>query len=110
MTADWKESILRLGRRAAGSRLLPLILAVWGIAVVSYGYGDFARANHLFPSQQLDRTRDTFKELIRIAMWWQPHYPYIASAERRTLALHDRGAVAPGMTLISGLGGDDRLF
>ncbi len=111
MTAAW-DVLTRLIRAVARSRAVPIVLLLWGVAVLSFLYGDFAASNHTALSRQLDKSRKDLKELAEgtlTALGW-PHYPYFATHEKRTVNIRRPGAIAPGLTLISGLGPNGALF
>jgi hypothetical protein len=96
----------------AASRVLPAILALWGLAVVAFLYGGFAATNHAFPSREVDQATQSLKNMAQesLTALGMPHWPYMPTKEKRTAVVHDAAAIAPGMTLLTGLGPNGALF
>jgi hypothetical protein len=91
------------------SRLLSLALLLWGVAVFAYLFGTVSAARNWFPFPAIQQSVGLAKKLARGALG-RVDPPYVKTKERRTAVLHGAGQVAPGLTLISGVGPDRSLF
>lgn len=106
MYEQWRSIV----RAVAGSQFLPAVLVLWGVASISFLYGSFAKEHHTFPSSQVDSAALALKGLLRKTSRAGDPIVYFPSKESRTVVVHQPGAVAPGLTLISGIGGKGALF
>jgi hypothetical protein len=91
---------------------LPAILAIWGLAVVAFLYGSFAATNHAFPSSQVDQATLALKNIAQesLTALGIPHWPYMPTKEKKLVIVRDAAAMAPGVTLLTGLGPNGALF
>lgn len=104
------EQLRSIVRAIARSRLLPVLLAVWGIASISFLYGFFSKAHNIFPSHQVENAALTLRGLLGKATHAGDPIVYFPSKESRTVIVHEPRAIAPGLTLISGIGAKGALF
>ena len=84
-------------------------LWIWGIVVFSVLYGHFAKSHHLFPSPQIEAAGDYFRDLKSKASGKLRWY-YERAASPRQVIVRDAGRVAPGLTLVNGLGPKGAFF
>ena len=84
-------------------------LWIWGIVVFSVLYGHFAKSHHLFPSPQIEAAGDYFRDLKSKASGKLRWY-YERAASPRQVIVRDAGRMAPGLTLVNGLGPKGAFF
>ena len=90
-------------------RLLPKLLAAWGVVAIALLYGFYANTYGLFPSRQILRADGVVHHLMGKAKGTLPIFYTPGDTSHETI-LRDPGQLAPGMTLVSGVGKDGMLF
>ncbi len=88
---------------------LPKLLMGWGVVAIALLYGFYAKTYSLFPSQQIMRADGVLHQLVGKAKGVLPIF-YSKGDTGRAVIDSDPRAMAPGMTLISGIGTDGLLF
>jgi hypothetical protein len=96
-------------RKPAGASVIPMLLAVWAILVFGFLAGYASKTFHLFPSDQIDFLRFQVKRALKGDLS-KPQFPYGETKETRTLIVPHPEAVAPGMTLLSGIGPKGTIY
>jgi hypothetical protein len=90
-------------------RWAPAALGLWGVVLFSFLLGIAAAERRWPPYMVFANARDEIKALARLARG-RLDEPYFATTEHRLAVLHRPAEMAPGMTLISGVGPKGSLF
>jgi hypothetical protein len=103
------ESIIGAVRKFFASPWPARLLGVWALIVAAFAGGYAVRANHLFPSDQIDAIGD-FATRARQGKLTAPLFPYASTSEPRDVIIPQPGRMAPGLTLLSGVGANGSIF
>ncbi len=82
---------------------------IWGLMVAPFVYGYAVGRFETFPFAAMNHAWEQFKAVKESLTGKLPDY-YIPTSQRRTAVLHQPGRVAPGMTLLTGVGPKGVLF
>lgn len=95
----------------AVERMAPFVLGAWGLALFAFLFGFFAKEHNAFPSRQVTDGRNLLEAIAgRVLHPGRPVFPYLSTTETRTVVVRRPGAIAPGLTLLSGVGGKGSVF
>jgi hypothetical protein len=91
------------------SKYAPVALLLWGVVVAGFLMGAEAADRKWPPYRSVATTKAELVNLWRSARG-RIDEPYVKTGQRRTVVIHRRDAMAPGMTMISGVGPAGSLF
>jgi hypothetical protein len=103
------ESIVGAVRKVFASRWPARLLGAWSLIVAGFFVGYMVKTNHLFPSPQIDMMGAYLKR-ARQGDLAAPQFPYASTSEPRDVIAPQPGKMAPGLTLLSGIGANNAIF
>lgn len=90
-------------------RWLPKVLAIWGAVLVIFAWGYATNRFRLFPASHISDATDTLLELKSRLSGELPHF-YHPTDQTKTVSILKPAEMAPGVTLITGVGPERTLF
>jgi len=88
---------------------LPLVSALWGVALFSYLFGLYSSANDLAPARFVYSALRPAKKLVA-GLIGRVSVPYAKTSAVETVETRAPADLSPGLTLISGVGPKGTLF
>lgn len=85
-----------------------LAMFVIGVIAASFAYGYFVADRHWFPYQVLRKSSEGFERVQEVFGWKLPNY-YRLTQRTKKVATLQQAAMAPGLTLVSGIGADAQI-
>lgn len=90
-------------------RVLQLALLIWGVAVAAFLYGQAAQQHGWFPASAVNSAVGTATGLLAKAKGRRDWF-YVRSPQTVDVTIKDTAAMAPGLTLITGVGPANTLI
>lgn len=84
------------------NKLVSGAFLAFGVIVVSFAYGYFAKPQGWFPSMQIEHAKDSVK-LLQKQMRGDLPDGQTATKQPNTVVIHNAAAMSPGLTLLTGL-------